>query len=346
MELKHISIDLIVPNEDNPRGIDIPTQDPKLPLLKDSLSTFGVLVPIVVTRRNNKFLLIDGERRYHAARAANLKKMPAYVIEGDDGAKLTGEEVLFRMFQIHHLREQWGPLQQCNALEKTYRDVIALPAIKKIEDPRAATKAAAIALAERTGIDERTALDRVKFLRWPRKIKKKLYENPEAEGYWYICEIEEKIILPSLVNYPEYFEKVPVDEVRECLFSKLGQSLTRSTDVRKVAPYFRTEFKKSGDQKKVSRVLGDLVKRQSMTYEDAQSELEKQFPDLLQRDPPSPRKVVSLLVNLEAELERFDVESLVSATHRAKAKPRELLDAAESLANVIEQFIDRIKEAK
>jgi ParB/RepB/Spo0J family partition protein len=345
MDLKQIQIDQIIPNEDNPRGIDIPTQDSKLPLLKDSIATFGVLVPIVVTPKKGKYLLIDGERRFHASRAAGRKKIPAYVIEGEDGTSLSDEDVLYRMFQIHHLREQWGPIQQCHALEKTYQKVIKNSEIKRIEDPRAATKAAAIALAEQTGIDERTAIDRVKFLRWPKSIKDKLYKKPDSEGYWYICEIEEKIILPSLVNYPEYFDKVPADEVREALFKKLGKSLIRSTDVRKVAPYFRAEFKKGPEQRKVKSVLADLVKRQDMSYEEAQAELEKEFPDLLQRDPPSPRKVVSLLVNLEAELERFDVESIVEATRRAKAKPAELLEAAESLHEAIEQFIERINEA-
>ncbi len=346
MELKQIPVEQIIPNEDNPRGIDIPTQDTKLAQLKDSIFKFGVLVPIVVTPRGSGFLLVDGERRYHAAKAAGKKKLPAYVIASEDGAELTSSEVLFRMFQIHHLREQWGPVQQCHALERSYRDIIKEPAIKQISDPRAATKATAITLAEHTGIDERTALDRVKFLRWPKKIKDRLYKNPEEEGYWYICEIEEKIVIPSLVNYSDYFDKVPVDEVRELLFGKLNHSLTRSTDVRKVAPYFRAELKKPVEQKKVKTVLNSLVTRQDMSYEDAQNELQKQFPDLLQRDPPSPRKVVSMLVNLQAELERFDMESILEATRRAKARPAELLEAAETLAEGIADFINRVKKAK
>ena len=199
-------------------------------------------------------------------------------------------------------------------------------------------------LAEQTGIDARTAYDRVKFLRWPQAIKRRMYHNPQEEGYWYICEIEDKIIIPSLGNYPEYFEKVDVDEVREMLFNKLGKSLVRSTDVRKVATYFRAEFKKPADKAKVKSVLSELAKKQDMTYEDAQNELERHFPGLLQRDPPSPRKIVSLLVNLQAELERFDSDSIVEATRRAKAKPIELLEAAESLSETIGQFITRIRK--
>jgi ParB family transcriptional regulator, chromosome partitioning protein len=345
MDLKHIPIDQIIPNTENPRGIDIPTKDSKLGVLKDSISNFGVLVPIVVTPKGNSFLLIDGERRYHAARAAGEKKLPAYVIAAPNGNTLSDSDVLFRMFQIHHLREQWGPVQQCKALEKLYRDITRDPQIRSIHDPRAASKAVAIRLADETGIDERTALDRVKFLRWPSSIKQRLYADPREEGYWYICEIEEKIILPSLVNYPEYFERVPVNQVRQFLFSKLDNSLTRSTDVRKVAPYFRAELKKAQDKKKVKAVLNALVTQSEMTYDDAQHELQKQFPDMMQRDPPSPRKLVSLLVNLAAELERFDLDSLLKATKRAKAKPSELLEAAQSLREGISDFVNRIREA-
>src|SRR5260370_42501676 len=108
MDLKHIPIELIIPNRENPRGIDIETKDPKLGVLKDSISNFGVLVPIVVTPREKHYLLIDGERRYYAAKAAREKKLPAYVVAAKNGNPLSDSEVLFRMFQIHHFREQWG----------------------------------------------------------------------------------------------------------------------------------------------------------------------------------------------------------------------------------------------
>jgi len=192
-------------------------------------------------------------------------------------------------------------------------------------------------------MDERTALDRVKFLRWPKTIKSRLYNNPQEEGYWYICEIEEKIILPALVNYPEYFEKVDVNDVRGFLFKKLDHSLTRSTDVRKVAPYFRAEFNSASDRKKIKAVLAQLVERPEMSYDEAQSELQKHFPDFLQRDPPSPRKVVSLLITLQTELERFDAESIEGAKRRGKASRHELLAAARSLSEALAEFIKLIE---
>src|SRR4030043_129439 len=101
MQFENIRIDKIQTNTSNPRGIDIQADDPKLNYLKDSISHFGVMVPIVVSKRpNGKYLLIDGERRYWASKQLGLKNIPAYIIDRD-GA-LNDKDILFRMFQIHH----------------------------------------------------------------------------------------------------------------------------------------------------------------------------------------------------------------------------------------------------
>src|SRR5262245_2566710 len=113
MKLSQIDISKIDPNPDNPRGLNIQTEDEKLSYLKDSIRKSGVMVPIVVSRREGRYFLIDGERRYWASKKVGLNKIPAFII--DEDGKLTADDVLFRMFQIHHNREQWGPIQDCRA---------------------------------------------------------------------------------------------------------------------------------------------------------------------------------------------------------------------------------------
>ena len=124
MDFEVLNISQIDTNQKNPRGIDIPTQDTGLSYLKDSILRFGVMVPVVVTPRDGRFLLVDGERRYYAAKSAGLERLPAYILTTEDGEGLASRDLLFRMFQIHHLREQWGPIQQCAALEGTYAGII------------------------------------------------------------------------------------------------------------------------------------------------------------------------------------------------------------------------------
>jgi len=346
MKLAQIPISRVIPNRNNPRRIDIKSEDDKLSYLMDSIRQFGVMVPVVVTRRGRGFFLIDGERRYHAAKAVGLRSLPAYILQKEDGRQLTTPELLYRMFQIHHLREQWGAIQQCFALEETYAHIARRPTIRGMQDDRKKFNAVVRALAERTGIDTRTASDRAKFLRWPQKVKDSLYAKPEAGAYSYILEIEDKIILPALSNYPEYFRQVPVDEVRLDLFRKLNASLAHAQEVRQLAPYFRTRLGRASDQKRVTAILGRLAKNVSMTYEDAHEELQKAFPDILPREPPSPKRLLSMLESLDTALQQFDPEAIKAATRRARASASELSQSAQSVLASLTSFIEELGETK
>lgn len=340
MRLSQIQISKIKPNPDNPRGIDIETEDDKLSYLKDSINQFGVMVPIVASQRGDEYLLIDGERRLIAAKAVGLRKLPAFIL--DEEGTLSDEDILFRMFQIHHNREQWGPVQQCKALESVYKRTIRHHKIVSISDERAKTQAIAEELVKATGIDERTALNRVYFLRWPKDTKQRLYSHPN-EGYWYICEIEEKIIIPALVNYPEYFEKVPADDVRRDLFAKLeAHSVEKSTDVRRVAPFFREEMTRADDKKRIKVVLSQLHKQKEMTYAEAQDELLKLFPDFLKTVPVSPRKLHSLLRALQIAIDEFDVSAIEKAKRRAKATRMEIVSAIDELIESLNAFTKQL----
>ena len=344
MRLAHIEISKIKPNPENPRGIDIETEDEKLSYLKDSISQFGVMVPIVLSQRGEEYLLIDGERRYVAARAVGLKRIPAFIV--DEEGKYSNEDILFRMFQIHHNREQWGPIQQCKALENVYKRIAAQSKVASILDERARIQAITEGLVKATGIDERTALNRVYFLRWPKDTKQQLYERPN-DGYWYICEIEEKIVIPALINYPEYFEKVPVDEVRKDLFAKLeAHSVDKSTDVRRVAPFFRDAMTKADDRKRIKGVLSQLHKHREMSYAEAQDELVKSFPEFLKRDPVSPRKLHSLLRALQIAIDDFDVSAIDKARRRAHATQSEIVSAINELTESLEAFTKQLSAGR
>lgn len=338
MGLRHIDVSKIMPNPNNPRGLDIAAQDDKLPALKDSISRFGVMVPIVVTPRGGKYLLIDGERRYIASKALKRKKIPAFVTEGG----VADDDILFRMFQIHHNHEPWKPIQQCHALEKTYQTIRRKTKIASIEDERAKVQAIAEELSSATGIETRTAIDRVKFLRWPVSVKRPLYDHP-TDAYWYICEIEDKIVIPAMRNYPEYFETVPPDEVRTDLYEKLKHhSVGKATDVRKVTKVFASPMEKERDRKRVTGLLSRLRSDKEMTYGEAEEEFVAAFPHVLQRKPISPRRLVNLLEFVVMALTEFDFDSVQTAKGRAKASPRQIRTAAQNLAVSLNDFVGEL----
>ena len=107
-ELRHISVDLIKPNPDNPRII---FRQEELDSLLVSIKKHGVQVPISVYKEGNNFIIIDGERRWRTCLKLNFEKIPAIVQE-----KPSELENLLMMFNIHALREQWDLFTIANKL--------------------------------------------------------------------------------------------------------------------------------------------------------------------------------------------------------------------------------------
>jgi len=80
-ELRTVSILNVDPNPHQPRR----TFDPeKLQELADSIAEHGVLQPPVVVQRGDRYHLVAGERRWRAARLANLKEIPVRVMDLSD----------------------------------------------------------------------------------------------------------------------------------------------------------------------------------------------------------------------------------------------------------------------
>lgn len=71
----------IIRNPDQPRKSFDETQ---LSELSDSIKQNGVLQPILVRKKGDKYEIVAGERRYQASKLAGLKEIPAIVREIDD----------------------------------------------------------------------------------------------------------------------------------------------------------------------------------------------------------------------------------------------------------------------
>lgn len=328
-------------NDKNPRGINIVEQDDRLGLLRDSIKQFGIMVPLVVVPRKGRYRLIDGERRYEAAKSLGLKNVPAYVTESE----LSDRKILVRMFHIHHNREQWGPIPQCNALEDMYKEIKKLKKIRTLSSEDAKIKVIAAEIEQRTGLDAATARDRVLFLRWPENIKGKLYKQPTG-AYHHIVEIESRIILPALKNYPEYFQKVSVDEVRSFLFKKIDvNAVGRGTEVRAASPIVKLKVHKKSEKKKVLKILDDLVKDKNMTYQDAREEFDREFPDATALKPPTPQKLLTAIHTMCEKVEMFNLESFSRRdSKRGKVTPKKLFDACQNLMDVLVDLLDEISK--
>ena len=75
-ELKHLKLDDIIRDEEQPRR---EFNREALEALASSIAEHGVLQPIVVTKEDGKYKIVAGERRWRAAKIAGLDKIPAIV---------------------------------------------------------------------------------------------------------------------------------------------------------------------------------------------------------------------------------------------------------------------------
>ncbi|UFJ40440.1 nucleoid occlusion protein [Brevibacillus humidisoli] len=80
-EIRQIPVDEIVPNPYQPRTI---FDDEKLEELCQTIRTHGLIQPIVVRIRDNRFELIAGERRWRATKKLGMERIPAIIKEFND----------------------------------------------------------------------------------------------------------------------------------------------------------------------------------------------------------------------------------------------------------------------
>src|SRR5574341_47899 len=101
------SIRLIDPEkiERNPENPRLIFRTDELQALQDSIKAQGILVPLTVFSDRDKFVLLDGERRWRCATKLGLPQVPAIVQPKPD--RLAN---IMMMFAIHNTRKDWDPL--------------------------------------------------------------------------------------------------------------------------------------------------------------------------------------------------------------------------------------------
>ena len=106
MNVREIDIDKIRTNPDQPRK---EFDEDNLRELADSLKEHGLIQPVMVSPELDGYVLVAGERRFRAAKLANLNKIPAIVREADSEDKL-------KLALVENLqREDLNPLEEAAA---------------------------------------------------------------------------------------------------------------------------------------------------------------------------------------------------------------------------------------
>ncbi len=107
-----LELDKIYANPEQPRKH---FDEDKLTDLTESIKEHGVLQPILVTTRDDKYMIIAGERRYRAAKAAGLTVIPALIRDLND------EQVMEIALIENVQRDDLSPIEEAKAYEMLQR---------------------------------------------------------------------------------------------------------------------------------------------------------------------------------------------------------------------------------
>jgi ParB family chromosome partitioning protein len=200
-ELRSLSLDKIAPNPHQPRqSFD---QD-KLAELAESFKTRGMLQPILVRRDGAGYQLVAGERRYRAARLANLTAVPALVLEEIEAAEM------LQLALIENLqREDLNPIDTAQA----YQSLI---------DQCGLTQAQ---LAERVGKNRASVANTLRLLTLPENIRTLISEGKLSEGH-------ARAILS--VSDPAMRDRIAHRIISETLSVRQSETMARTTQRRRL----------------------------------------------------------------------------------------------------------------
>lgn len=148
----------IDPNRSQPRK---KFDDDALLALADSIRHSGVLSPILVARDGSRYTIIAGERRWRAARLANLDTVPAIVREWDDIKRQ--EAALIENIQRENL----------NAIEEAQGINVLMSECALTQE----------AVAERLGKSRSAVANLLRLLNLPKKIQAAVVDGSLSAGH-------------------------------------------------------------------------------------------------------------------------------------------------------------------
>jgi len=253
-KLSEIPVSAIVRNKENPRVV-FRARD--MEDLTDSIQKLGVQVPIAVYRDGEKYVLIDGERRWLSTQKLGRRTIPALIEE-----RPSPLQNLLLMFNIHALREQWDLLTIA----------LKLPRITQLLKESLGTEPTEAQLAEHTGL-HRGTIRRCKMLMdLPQKYKDLILEElskPKdrqqlTEDFFIEMERALKTVenaMPDVIPNKEAARQVMIRKYKDKVF-------VNRVDFRKMGRIARAE-KLGGDRARAHGAMQSLLKPNKVSIEDA-----------------------------------------------------------------------------
>lgn len=156
--VQSIKVIEIEPNRNQPRK-NFPTES--IEELAKSIEIYGVIQPIIVSKKDGYYEIIAGERRWRAAKKAGLKQMPCIVRENDE--RRNKEIALIENIQ----REDLNPIDKARGF-------------RQLLDDYGMTQQQ---LADTVGLNRSTVTNTLRLLNLDERVMKLAIEGKLTEGH-------------------------------------------------------------------------------------------------------------------------------------------------------------------
>ena len=181
--VEHIAVGKLIVNPFQPRKI---FNEEALKELAESIKEHGIIQPIVVRKKEKKYEIIAGERRFRATKLAGLKEIPAIVKE------MTEQQMMEVAILENLQREDLTPIEEAEAYSSLIEN------LNFTQD----------ALAKRLGKSRPHIANHIRLLQLPEDVRKLMNEGVLSMGHGRallglknkgrIAEIAQKVIAQSL----------------------------------------------------------------------------------------------------------------------------------------------------
>lgn len=338
---EEIPTGLIIYNPDNPRSVFPlgPMND-----LIESIKESGILVPLTVYRdvdlriefndkKTNPYIILDGERRWRAAKKINLLTVPCYVLP----KPASRMEYILSMFKIHNVREEWKLLPTAKKLQEIINTLQTQRS--KAEKPSRITNKE---LAIITSLSPPTVSRCRQLLTVPKKALKLLEEEQKKEESginppkqpltedFFLEMLKPLRVFKSKKEFKEtLFSKFTEEKIVELFIHKYkAEKIPNMTDFRLLSRIAKSNLSTKKILDIVTKILTDI----DYTIDYAYDVYARPFYEstLLER----------LCNSLIFGLQRLELENL------DPKKTEELLDLLKSIKDLIEVKISKLQSVK
>jgi ParB family chromosome partitioning protein len=309
IELDRLDPNSIRKNPDNPRVI---FREEDMDALLRSIEQIGIQVPLSVYRKgvSDRYILIDGERRWKCALKLGLEKVPV-IIEPEP----TPLENLLKMFNIHNVRVQWDLIAIAYKIDR----------VRELVEKEQRVALSKKELADLTGVSTVTISRCDVLLALPKKYQKLIWkelEKPKGEQkYTEDLFIEIQKSIKAVETYlPEITDRYDWKELLGRFFRKYQDgTVTNRVDFRSISKIARGE-KAGVNRTRILNALTRFIKDPDYSidraYEEsvadayAERSTERKVMDVIsivkELDPHDLDEVIRpLLVELRKELDRI-----------------------------------------